>query len=63
MVRSARNERGFAADAVAEVSEERRADGARDEGDAEGRERGEPRRGRVGCGKEERGKTSTAAVA
>ena len=50
------DQRGFAADAVAEVAEERRADGPRQEGDAEGGERGEAGGGRIRCGKEERGK-------
>src|SRR6185312_15127934 len=50
------DEGGLAADAVAEVSEQRRADGSRDEGDAEGGERSEPRGAGVGRWEEERGK-------
>ena len=53
---SATHQRGLAADAIAEVAEERRADRPREEGDAKRRERGERGGGRVGRGKEQLGK-------
>ena len=53
MVESASDQRGFAADAVAEVAEEGGADGPGEEGDGEGGERGEGGGGGVGRGEEQ----------
>jgi hypothetical protein len=57
------DQRRLAADAIAKVTEERGADRPGQERDAKGGQRFERGRGRVGCGKEQLGKTSTAAVA
>ena len=51
-----RDERGLAADAVAEMAEQHRADRPRDEGDRKRRQRGERGRGRVGGREEQPGK-------
>ena len=50
------DERGFASDAIAEVAEERRAEGSRDEGDGEGGERGQRGGGGIFLGEKESGK-------
>ena len=56
MVSSAADQRRLASDAVAEVTEERRTDGPREERDPKRRQRGERGGGRVGRGKKQPGK-------
>ena len=58
-----RHQRRLAADAIAEVAEERRSDRAREERDRERRERRSVAAAGSDAGKNRRGKTSTAAVA